>query len=92
MARKSELFSTEPEIAWFDLRIIDRTGVFHVHHDGDKASARERARRMAEYHWPKADGYRHKWSGDSVVVFKGKQHVGDVAVEPLEHTPEDDAA
>ena len=71
----------------WDIRLIEKSGPFHVHHDGDKASARERARRMAEYHWPKEDGYRHKWSNDAVVVFRGKQHVGDVAVEPLDEIP-----
>ena len=70
----------------FDIRMIEYhpPGLFHVHHDGDKASARQRARRMAEYHWPKEDGYRHKWSNDAVMVFKGKVHWADVAVEPME--------
>ena len=73
----------------YDIRMIDKSGPFHVHHDGDKASARERARRMAEYHWPKADGYRHKWSNDCVMVFRGKDHIADIAVEPLEHPASD---
>ena len=75
---------------WYDIRLIDNTGTFHVHHQGGKGDARQRARRMAENHWPKEDGYRHTWDNDCVLVWRGKRHVADVAVEPLEHTPEDD--
>ena len=67
------------------IRIIE-TGVdaiVNVHHHGDKPSARRFARRAAELTWPAEDGYRHKWSGDAVVVMRDGRHVGDCAVEPL---------
>lgn len=70
----------------YAIRLITPDGITTAHHDGDKASARERARRMAEYHWPKEDGYRHKWSNDAVMVFRDGQHVGDCAVDPLVRT------
>lgn len=68
----------------YDIRVIDKTGIFHVHHDGDKPSARDRARRMAERTYPPERGYKHTWSADCVMVFKDKRHIADVAVEPLD--------
>lgn len=81
---------TDTEARWWDLRIIDHTGVFHVHHHGTREAARERVRRMARYHYPADEGYTYKGTGatsDCVTVFKAGKHVGDIAVELLEHVP-----
>ena len=72
----------------WDIRLIEKSGPFHIHHEGTKDEARVRARRMAERHWPKEDGYRHRWNADCVLVFRDGKHVGDCAVEPLEHPAE----
>lgn len=70
----------------YTIRVIEAgaDAIVNIHHHGDKPSARVFARRAAELTWPKADGYRHRWSGDCVVAFKGAVHVGDVSVDPLE--------
>lgn len=77
---------------WYDLRIIDKSGIFHVHQHSTREAARERIRRMARAHYPKDEGYTYKGTGatsDCVTVFKAGKHIGDVAVEPLEHPPLD---
>lgn len=71
----------------YDIRLIDKSGVFHVHHDGDKESARQRARRMAERQYPKADGYTYTGTGqtsDCITVKRKGKRVADIAVEPLD--------
>lgn len=72
----------------FEIRLIDRRGIFRVHHDGDKASARLRARRLAERTYPAARGYTHRGLGkesDCVTVFRaGDRWVADCAVEPMD--------
>ena len=80
--------ATEGEcfVMW-DIRLIERSGMFHVHHDGTKDEARARALRMARNHWPTEDGYTLKGTGktsDCISAFRKGKHVGDIAVEPLD--------
>ena len=80
---------------WYDLRIIDRAGIFHVHQHSTREAARTRINRMARMHYPADEGYTYKGTGkesDCVTVLCKGAWVADVACEILEHTPEDDAA
>ena len=76
---------------WFDLRIIDRSGVFHVHQHSTRGEARERIRRMARLHYPAEDGHTFKGmaaTSDCVTVMRGGTWVADIAAEILEHPAE----